>query len=79
MARLSDVQAKVRKDSKWRFLAEMLEETDGPTALAGVTYKGVLLVNPDLAVELPTARLIEGVRNEFKVAAELRKGVRGFV
>ena len=78
MARLSDVQSKIRKDNKWGFLAEMLESTDGPQALAGVSYKGVLLVNPELAVEMSTANLVQGVRNEFKVAAELRREVPGF-
>ena len=78
MARLIDIQNKVRKDSKWRFLAEMLEATDGPLALAGVSYQGVLLVNPDLAVKMSTAQLVAGVRNEFKVAAELRREVPGF-
>jgi hypothetical protein len=72
------IKTRLRTSRKWGFLAEMLGETDLPMPMAGVTYQGVLLVNPKLAAELSTADLVKQVRNEFKVAAELRKGVHGF-
>lgn len=78
MARLSDVQAKIRKNKKWAFLAEMLGETTLETPTAGVNHRGVLLVNPDLAVRENSARLVARVREEFKTAQELRS-VNGFV
>lgn len=78
MAKMSEVKAKLRKSKQWGFLAEMLGETEMDVPMAGVNHQGVLLINPSLAVELSTADLVRNVRNEFKVAAELRDNVRGF-
>jgi len=78
MAKLSDVQAKVRKSKKWGFLAAMLGETALPSPTVGVTHQGVCLVNPALALDLGTDVLVSRVRGEFKQAQELRQGVKQF-
>jgi hypothetical protein len=78
MAKLTDVQKKIKKSKKWGFLAEMVGETDLPQPTAGVTHQGVLLVNPNRAMALSTDVLVDRVREEFKVAAELREKISGF-
>lgn len=75
---LNAIKAKLRQ-TKWGFLAEMLAETEEPRALMGVNHKGVLLVNPKLAGQIPTAQLGEMVREEFRLAQVLRKTANGFV
>ena len=79
MAKLSDVKAKIRKSKKWGFLAEMIGETSLDMPMAGVNHQGVLMVNPQLLLQsIGTGDLVEWVRHEFRVAQELREGVRGF-
>lgn len=75
--KLIDIQNRIRKSKKWGFLAEMIGETSMDMAIAGVNHQGVLLVNPSLLAET-TADLVQMVRQEFKVAQELR-AVKGFV
>lgn len=79
MKNVQDVQRKVRKVRKWAFLAEMIGEGDdlGP-AIQGVNLKGVLLVNPNEACKYSTEDLSNIVRQEFRVAHELRTNVSGF-
>ncbi len=77
MNKLNKVKQKIRKDKKWGFLAEMVGETAINTPVMGVDYKGVLRVNPTLALPLSTEVLVGRVRAEFKTAQELRQ-VRGF-
>jgi hypothetical protein len=72
--KLRDVQEKIRKIPELRFLAEMIGETDLDTVTAGVNHKGVLLVNPRLAADVSTDRLCMLVKNEFRVAQEIRQG-----
>lgn len=79
MVKLSDVKAKIRKSKKWGFLAEMIGETSLEIPMAGVNHQGVLLINPALLLaEVGTGDIVRRVRQEFKVAQELREGVRGF-
>lgn len=68
MANLEDVKHKFREDPKWAFLAEMLAETTVNTPLDGVTANGVLLVNPSLAIQLPSQELVQMARAEFIAA-----------
>jgi hypothetical protein len=56
----------------------MIGETEMDLPMAGVNHQGVLLINPNRAAELSTNDLVRNVRNEFKIAQELREGVRGF-
>ena len=74
MANLRDVQERLRKQPELRFLAEMVQETDIDRVTNGVVA-GVLLVNPRLAADLSTDMLCAVVKNEFRVAQELRQGV----
>lgn len=68
MANLEDVKHKFREDPKWAFLAEMLAETTVEAPLDGVTANGVLLVNPRLAIHVPSSELVRMARAEFIAA-----------
>jgi hypothetical protein len=76
---MSQVKRKLRTSRKWGYLSEMLCECDGPRPFNGVGRNGCLYVNPALAVELSARRIVKHVRHEFRVAAELRNSVRGFL
>ncbi len=76
--KLSDIQERVREHPKWGYLATMFGETEIEQPTAGVNFQGLLLVNPELAGELSSSALVKRVREEFKVARELRDGVQGF-
>jgi hypothetical protein len=73
MAKLGDVQKKIRQDPKWGFLAEMIGATDLDQSTAGVV-NGVLLVNPGLALAERTDVFVEKVRGAFTDAQRERRG-----
>ncbi len=75
---LKKIKQTIRKSKKWGFLAEMVGETSLPGATMGVNHQGILLINPADAAKLSPENLIDRVRHEFRVAAELRK-TNGFV
>jgi hypothetical protein len=78
MSKLNEVKRKIRTSKRWGFLAEMLGETELAQPTAGVNHCGILLVNPELALQVSTNDLVRRVRQEFRIARELRDGVNLF-
>lgn len=47
-----------------------------PAATFGVTYGGVVLVNPTFASKLGVTKMLRLIRRELKIARDLRDGVK---
>lgn len=74
---MDELKAAIRRDHKpWAFLTEVIDEHRFNRPTFGVTGAGSVLVNPSFVEALGVSKMVKLIRNELKVANDLRKAVR---
>lgn len=74
---MDDLKEAIRREQpKWAFLTEMLSQHDYDRPTFGVTPYGLVLVNPSFAERIGVAKMVQLIRQELRIANELRGLVR---